>query len=77
MSSMAGDKHPIADALRRALDATPSRYQVSQATGVDQAVLSRFARGIADLKLSTADALADYFGLELHPRRRHTKRTSR
>lgn len=58
-------KQPITAPLRRALLKAKSRYEVSRETGIDQATLSRFARGLADLRLANADLLARYFELEL------------
>lgn len=56
---------PITEPLRRALIAAESRYKVSLETGINQGTLSRFARGLADLRLANADLLAAHFGLEL------------
>lgn len=56
---------PIAEPLRRALASAESRYKVSRETGIHEGTLSRFVRGLADLRLANADLLAAYFGLEL------------
>jgi plasmid maintenance system antidote protein VapI len=42
-----------------------NRETIARETRIDRAVLSRFVRGEKGISLSTADKLADYFGLEL------------
>jgi DNA-binding Xre family transcriptional regulator len=44
-----------------------SRYQISKATGIDQAVLCRIATGsgTGSCSLKTLDVLCEYLGLEL------------
>ena len=41
---------------------------ISRAAGIAQPVLHRFVKGERDVILTTAQRLADYFGLELRPR---------
>ena len=56
----------IANRLRKAV--TDSRMTVNAVavkSGVPQPVLYRFMRGERDLTLTTAQKLADYFGLEM------------
>ena len=56
----------LADRIRAAMLASGlTRYQLSQQTGVAQAVLSRFAAGKRDLTLSTASRLVPALGLDL------------
>ena len=43
---------------------------IERETGVLRQSLMKFARGERSLRLDNADKLADYFGLELKPRRR-------
>jgi transcriptional regulator with XRE-family HTH domain len=49
-----------------------SQEQIAEATGVSQGVLSRFVRGERSINLTTAEKLAEYFGLSLCAR--HNKR---
>ncbi|NBN88172.1 MAG: XRE family transcriptional regulator [Proteobacteria bacterium] len=56
----------LADRIRAAMLASGlTRYQLSQQTGVSQAVLGRFASGKRDLTLSTASRLVPALGLKL------------
>lgn len=56
----------LADRIRAAMLASGlTRYQLSQQTGVAQAVLGRFAAGKRDLTLATASRLVPALGLEL------------
>lgn len=56
----------MTDALRRAIqNSGKSLYAVSRATGVQEDSLSRFVRGRQSLRLDKADALAEYFGIEV------------
>jgi plasmid maintenance system antidote protein VapI len=43
---------------------------IERATGVKRASIMRFLRGETSLRLDMADRLADYFGLELRPKRK-------
>ena len=55
----------ITKALRDAIKKSgKTRYQIWQATGVGQDILSKFMRG-GGIKLETADRLAAYFKLVL------------
>jgi hypothetical protein len=61
----------FSDQLRRAVREGPlSRYAISKATGIDQAVLCRFAAGTAGMSLESIDKLMDALGLEIRPRKR-------
>ena len=56
----------LAESIRAALQASGlTRYQLSQQTGIAQAVLGRFAAGQRDITLSTAAKLLPALGLEL------------
>lgn len=62
----AGMSHEIHDQLRKMIrDSGQTRYRISMATGVDQAVLSKFVRGQRDIGIETIDTLAAHFGHEL------------
>lgn len=54
----------IIDKIKALLESDISRYQISQDTGIDQAVLSRLANGKTDLNaisLERGQLLADYY----------------
>lgn len=56
----------ISGQLREAIERSgESRYAIAQATGVNQAALSRFVRGQSGLTSDSIDKLAAYLGLEL------------
>jgi transcriptional regulator with XRE-family HTH domain len=56
----------LSERLRKAvLTSKQTRYAIAIGSGVDHAVLRRFMRGERDIKLKTAESLADYLGLEL------------
>jgi plasmid maintenance system antidote protein VapI len=60
----------IAEELRRKVrECGLSVNAVAKAAGVAQPVLHRFMTGERDLTLSTAQRLADHFGLELRARK--------
>ena len=42
-----------------------SRYAISKATGIDQALLCRFLKGQSSLSFETADKVLDALGLEI------------
>lgn len=61
---------PISDQVREAVRRSGlTRYSIAQATGIDQAVLSRFMTGKAGLRLETLDKLGLLLGLEVKARR--------
>lgn len=73
-SSMAqkSTKQPpkISDSLRTAIrEADCTRYAIHKATGIDQAVLTKFLQGERGISLSTIDLLAEFLGLELTKRK--------
>lgn len=59
-------KESIADQLRRAMtESGYTRYELSKRTGIPQSTLSRFANGITDLNMTTANRLTEFLGFEL------------
>ena len=56
----------LSQALRDALRASDkSMYQIAQEAGVSQIVVSRFISGEGDIRMGTADKLAEALGLKL------------
>jgi len=57
----------FSEQLRKAIEQAPvSRYAIHRATGVDQAVLSKFVRGErTGLSMETVDTLCEYLRLTL------------
>jgi hypothetical protein len=61
----------LSDQLRKAvLNSGLTRYRVAVDAQVDHAVLRRFLSGERDIKLQTADRLAEYLGFELKKERK-------
>ena len=57
---------PLSQALKDALRASDkSMYQIAQEAGVSQIVVSRFLSGERDIRMATADKLAETLGLKL------------
>ena len=57
---------PVSQQVRECLEnCGQTRYAVSQATGIDQAVLSRFATGKTGLSGKALDVLGAYLRLEV------------
>lgn len=54
----------MTELLREALAEVESLRAVARDAGLDQAALSRFAKGKQSLRLDLADKLAAYFGIE-------------
>jgi ribosome-binding protein aMBF1 (putative translation factor) len=69
ISSMAKKQHdaePITTAVRKAIERSGlTRYQISQATGIDQGSLSRFVRGQRGLNTTSLDKLALLLGFRI------------
>jgi transcriptional regulator with XRE-family HTH domain len=67
----------ISDRLRTAIEQSPeSLRRIAAAADVAPSVLSRFVRGITDLKMSNVDRMAAYLGLDLmasKPKVKHGK----
>jgi transcriptional regulator with XRE-family HTH domain len=56
----------LSERIRKAvLTSQKTRYAIAIGSGVDHAVLRRFMRGERDIKLTTAENLAEYLDLEL------------
>jgi hypothetical protein len=56
----------LSEQLRKAiLSSKKTRYAIAVGSGIDHAVLRRFVKGERDIKLKTAESLAEYLGLEL------------
>ena len=63
-------RSPITDLLRKTVaNSKVPLLSLQEATGVKRASIMRFLRGEQSLRLDKADALADYFGLELTRRK--------
>jgi hypothetical protein len=64
-------KSPISEGLRDALAKSGmSYYAIERATGVSRPSIIYFMRGEKTIRLNIADRLADYFRLEVRPRRK-------
>lgn len=60
------EKHTLSYQLRETIESRGlSAYAVGRLAGVDPGQVSRFVRGIRDLKLETADRIAAALGLRL------------
>jgi hypothetical protein len=60
----------IEKAIRKAIkDREESKYATAKGADLDYASFVRFLDGKADVRLSTVEALAEYLGLELRPKR--------
>ena len=58
----------LSDTIRNAVLASGlSQRQIEEETSLGRGLLARFLSGERDIQLSTADRLADYFGLTLAP----------
>lgn len=67
-------KVQLIDQLRAVVDnAEESRYAISQATGIDQAALSRFVHGEGGLSVDAINKLGEYFDLVLVQRQQGIK----
>ena len=63
---------PLGESLSKALKAAVrgselTAYEIAKRTGISQIILSRFLSGERDIRLATADKLADALGLKLTP----------
>lgn len=57
---------PLSQTLKEAVrDSKKTIYQIAQEAGVSQIVISRFLSGERDIRVATADKLADALGLRL------------
>jgi plasmid maintenance system antidote protein VapI len=67
---MSKRKPTMAEQLRKAMQTSGKTVNaIAVKAGIPQPVLYRFVNGERDLTMSTAQKLADYFGLELRPRK--------
>jgi len=65
----------ISEQLREAIeDSGETLYRVAKDSGVSYPVVHSFANG-GEIKMTSADKLADYLGLELRPRRTSRRRS--
>ena len=65
----------ITETLRQAVQkGKKSRYALWQETGIEQAVLSRFAAGTRGLSIDTIEKLAPALGFEVVLRKKNGKR---
>ena len=56
----------LSEALKRAIrDSKKTEYQIAKDAGVSQIVISRFVSGERDIRMATADKLAEALGLKL------------
>lgn len=66
---MTKPKPTMSDVLRNTIQASGKPLlTIEQDTGIDRRSIGRFLRGERSLRLDKADALAEYFGLELRKR---------
>jgi hypothetical protein len=60
--------HSLSEALKTAIrESDKSVYQIAKEAGVSQIMISRFLSGQRDIRMATADRLADALGLRLTP----------
>ncbi len=65
----------IENTLRQAIQKSGiSRFQIAKETGVTEAALSRFVMKGTTLTLTSAQKLADFFGLELVKKKKKGKK---
>ena len=68
----------LSESLRAAIeDSGLTMYRVAKDAGLDFTVVSRFCHGQRDIRLETADRLAEYLGLELRPVRKQKRAKKR
>jgi len=64
----------LRDAVKAAMRRGVTRYRIAKDSGVDHTALSRFLTEGRDVRVSTVDALAEYLGLELGPKKGERRR---
>jgi len=70
MGERASRRVTIADYLRKVIaDSDLSQNRISLDTGISQPSINRFVNRQREISLKTADTLAEYFQLEVRPRR--------
>jgi len=58
--------HPISESLKRAIEESSlSVYEIAKRAHVSQIMISRFLSGERDIRMATADKLANVLGLKL------------
>jgi plasmid maintenance system antidote protein VapI len=61
----------LAETLREAIaDSGMSHYAIAERSGVDEAALSKFVRGLKTINIETADKLMIVLGLEVRATKR-------
>jgi len=71
---MSRKRPTVSEALRRAIvESGQTAMDIERATGVSNAIVSRFQRGERGLNSTTIDVLAKHFGLELTRRKGRPK----
>jgi hypothetical protein len=56
----------VSEQLRQAIvESGETHYRIWKDSGVSSRIIDRFVDGTADIRVSTIDRLAEYFGLEL------------
>ncbi len=66
---LSGGPDSLSEALRRAIRASgKSLYQIAKESDVSQIVISRFLSGQRDIRMATADKLAEALGITLQVR---------
>ena len=67
----------LSEQLRKTIEAAErrgvTRYRIAKDAGIGYDILARFLDHDRDIRLSTVDHLAAYFGLELKPSRKTAK----
>ena len=67
----------LSEALRAAiLNSKQTRYAIARGAQIDHAVLRRFMNRERDIKLKTAESLAEYLELELGKRKKKSRKTN-
>lgn len=67
----------LSEALRAAiLNSKQTRYAIARGAQIDHAVLRRFMNRERDIKLKTAESLAEYLELELVKRKKKSRKTN-
>ena len=64
----------MSETLKQAIVQSEVPHQrIEKDTGVQRGSIARFLAGVTSLRLDKAGILADYFGLELRPKRKKGK----
>jgi len=73
MATMSEITETLRQAIRTKKKGRKSRYALWQETGIEQAVLSRFAAGTRGLSIDTIEKLAPALGFEIVLRKKSRK----